>query len=179
MARQIIKQTVGQAPYFASFERLPVLIMDVEAWRTKMRRSPLAISLLFIASAFGQSQDNTPSPPNPPPTHQPHIMTWIPPDHPSPPFGSMIRKTVLVVRETCKGKDGTVWSSSGTGFIVAYHDPRLAADSMFDYLVTNRHVAECFDDDLQPREVLSVGLEVNLKDGQTSTLSLSDHGNAP
>ena len=75
------------------------------------------------------------------------------------------------------GKDQTV-EISGTGFILAYHDPRLPADQLFDYLVTNRHVAECMDDDLHPRKVLAAGLEVNLENGQTTTLFLNNHGNA-
>jgi hypothetical protein len=104
-------------------------------------------------------------------------MTWTPPEHPSPPFGSVIRKAVSVVRESCRDKDGKLWNASGTGFIVTYHDPRLVADQNFDYLVTNRHVAECMDDELRPREVLSIGLEVNMKNGQTTTLPLNEHGN--
>jgi hypothetical protein len=98
-------------------------------------------------------------------------MTWTPPEHPSPPFGSEIRKAVLVVRETCRDGDGKLWESSGTGFIVAYHDPRTREpNENFEYLVTNRHVAECMDDDVHPRQVLAVSLEVNMKNGQTATL---------
>ena len=141
-----------------------------------MRHSLLTAILLLMASAFGQSQGSTPTTQNPQ-KPQPHIMTWTPPEHPSPPFGSEIRKAVFVLRETCRDKDGNLWNSSGTGFIAAYHDPRLTPDLNFEYLVTNRHVAECFDDQLQPREVVSIGLEVNLKNGRTSTLTLSDHGN--
>jgi hypothetical protein len=141
-----------------------------------MRPFPLVISIALIASALGHAQSSSPAPQKP----APQIMTWTPPEHASPPFGSEIRKIVFVVREQCRDGDGTVWQSSGTGFIVAYHDPRLRApDENFEYLVTNRHVAECMDDDLHPREVLAVSLEVNMKNGQTATIPLNNHGNAP
>lgn len=82
------------------------------------------------------------------------------------------------MRETCRDGDGKLWESSGTGFIVAYHDPRLGqADQSFDYLVTNRHVAECMDDNLRPRQVLAVSLEANMKNGQTATLPFNEQGN--
>jgi hypothetical protein len=104
---------------------------------------------------------------------------WTPPERPVPPFGSQVRKGVVVVRESCKDQDGNVWSSSGTGFVVAYHDPRLPAGQDFDYLVTNRHVAECLDEELRPRQVLSINVQVNnLRDGSTPTLPLNEHGNA-
>ena len=143
-----------------------------------MSRFALAVSLILVASAFCQSQGNTPPPRTPPPKPAPQILTWTPPEHPMPPFGSVIRKAVSVVREKCRDDDGAIWDASGTGFIVAYHDPRLTqADGMFDYLVTNRHVAECMNDELRPREVLSVGIEVNMKNGQAAILPLNPHGN--
>jgi hypothetical protein len=128
---------------------------------------------------LGYAQEKTSAPQNPPKKSGAQILTWTPPEHPMPPFGSQIRKAVYVVRERCKDEDGKLWDSSGTGFIMAYHDPRLTeAAQNFDYLVTNRHVAECMDDDLHSRQVLAVGLEVNMKNGQTATLMLNDHGNA-
>lgn len=148
-----------------------------------MRHSPLAVALLLIASASGQSQNDAATPQNPQPTPGPKMLVWTPPDHPVPPFGSQIRKAVDVVRLICAtkdkdGKDQTV-QLSGTGFIVAYRDPRLQGDLFFDYLVTNRHVAECMDGDMHPMRVLSIALEVNLNNGQTATLSLNEHGNMP
>ena len=144
-----------------------------------MRRLSLVVSLLFVASAFGQSQGNTPAPQTPPQKPGPRILTWTPPEHPTPPFGSIIRKAVSEVRESCKDKDGRVATYAGTGFVVAYHDPRLTGDQAFDYFVTNRHVAECLDDNLHPMPVLSISVQAtNMKTGQTPTLSLNDHGNA-
>jgi hypothetical protein len=152
-----------------------------------MRRSPLVVLLSFVlvlASAFSWAQVATPSANAPntqqsPPPKQGRILTWIPPDHTYPPFGSQIRKAVLEIREQCKDKDGNVGTYAGTGFIMTYHDPRLNADQNFDYLVTNRHVAECLDDDLQPMQVLSISFEVfNRKNGETPTLTVNDHGNA-
>jgi hypothetical protein len=143
-----------------------------------MSRSPLAVWFLLITSAFCQSQGNTPPPQTPAQKPAPMILTWTPPEHPMPPFGSVIRKAVSVVREKCRDDNGAIWDASGTGFIVAYHDPRLTqADVMFDYLVTNRHVAECMNDELRPREVLSVGIEVNTKNGQDAIFPLNAHGN--
>jgi Trypsin-like peptidase domain len=144
------------------------------------RASCATFRLLFLlfAFAFALAQGNPP-PDNPAPKKpQPQILMWTPPEHPSPPFGSVLRKVVSVVRESCKDADGKIQTTSGTGFIVAYHDPRLAPDLMFDYLVTNRHVAECQDEERRPREVLSAGLQVNLTDGRTTILQLNDHGNA-
>ncbi len=144
-----------------------------------MRHSPLVVSVLLIASALAPAQTSSPAPQTPPQKPGPRIMTWTPPEHPLPPFGSEIRKAVLVVRETCRDAGGKLWQSSGTGFIVAYHDPRIGEpDQSFDYLVTNRHVAECMDEDLHPRQVLEIGIEVNVKNGQTALLVLNDHGNA-
>lgn len=144
-----------------------------------MRQFPLVVSILLAASALGQVQSTSPAPQSPPQKPIPRIMTWTPPEHPSPPFGSEIRKAVLVVRERCRSGDGKLWESSGTGFIVAYHDPRITEpERNFDYLVTNRHVAECMDDGLHPRQVLAISLEVNMKNGKTATIFLNNQGNA-
>jgi len=104
---------------------------------------------------------------------------WTPPERTVPPFGSQIRKAVSEVRESCKDRGGRVGTYAGTGFIVAYHDPRLGADQNFDYLVTNRHVADCLDDDLQPMQVLSISIQgTDMKTGQTPIFFLNEHGNA-
>ena len=153
-----------------------------------MRHSPFVVLhsfVLVLASTFNWAQVPAPATnaPNtqqsPPPRQGAQILTWIPPEHTNPPFGSQIRKAVLEIREQCKDKDGKVGTYAGTGFIMAYHDPRLNADQNFDYVVTNRHVAECLDDDLQPMQVLSISFEFfNRKNGETPTLTLNDHGNA-
>ncbi|MGA7081465.1 MAG: hypothetical protein WBQ43_14095 [Terriglobales bacterium] len=105
---------------------------------------------------------------------------WTPPEHTVAPFGSQIRKAVSELRESCKDKDGKVANYAGTGFIVAYHDPRLTVGQSFNYLVTNRHVADCLDDDLQPMQVLSISIQgTNAKTGETPIIFLNDRGNAP
>jgi hypothetical protein len=96
---------------------------------------------------------------------QQQILTWTPPEHPGPAFGTQLRKVVVVIHLSCKDTDGRLWLSSGTGFLVGYHDPRLPKDQSFDYLVTNRHVAECRDEKGLPREVQTVSLQTNFKNG--------------
>src|SRR5579863_1332094 len=102
-----------------------------------MRHSPLVVLLSFLpflASAASLAQvrlpsaDGPSSQQSPPPKQGGRILTWTPPDHTYPPFGSQIRKAVLEIREQCKDKDGNVGTYAGTGFIMVYHDPRLHAD---------------------------------------------------
>ncbi|MGB8064496.1 MAG: hypothetical protein WCF26_21585 [Candidatus Sulfotelmatobacter sp.] len=152
-----------------------------------MRHSPLVVLfVLILASNLGQAQNSSPPQSNAPSTQQSappkqggRILTWTPPEQTFPPFGSQIRKAVSEIRMLCKGKDGKVRTYAGTGFIVAYHDPRLNAEQNFDYLVTNRHVAECLDDDLKPMEVQSTSFQLtNGSNGQTPILTLSERGNA-
>jgi hypothetical protein len=47
----------------------------------------------------------------------------------------------------------------------------LPKDSAFDYLVTNRHMIECWDDQQHPRDVTSLVIRVNTKDGSSRKLS--------
>jgi hypothetical protein len=82
---------------------------------------------------------------------------------------------VMVIESTCK-----VGASSekfvGTGFVVGDQDPRLPKGSHFDYLVTNRHVAECWDENGKARDVQAVDLRINLKDGSSTTERMSAAG---
>lgn len=87
-----------------------------------------------------------------------------------------IRKTVVFIRMLCT-KDGKDYDVRGTGFWVGYPDERLKG-RQFTYLVTNRHVAECWDDDTaKPMKVRAVWLRLNLKNGPSSELALSQTGN--
>src|SRR5208337_5227862 len=101
-----------------------------------MRPSPFVIFLLLTASAFGQgnasAQAQSPAQSSSPQKPAPRILMWTPPERTVPPFGSQIRKAVSEVRESCKDRGGRVGTYAGTGFIVAYHDPRLGADQNFD-----------------------------------------------
>ena len=70
------------------------------------------------------------------------IATIDVPDHPPRPFPTQLRKVVVLIQAVCKTDDKRLVVESGTGFIVGY-SPSTAARKSFDYLVTNRHVAEC------------------------------------
>ena len=65
---------------------------------------------------------------------------------------------------------------AGTGFLVAYLDPRLPKGTFFEYLVTNRHVAECWDELNHPRTVQSLMIRVNAKDGSSRKLVANTKG---
>jgi hypothetical protein len=104
------------------------------------------------------------------------LLTWTPPEHPGPPFGTQLRKVVVVIHLSCKDTDGKLWLSSGTGFVVGYHDPRLPKEQHFDYLVTNRHVAECRDEKGLPREVQTVSLQTNFKNGTSADQLANGNG---
>ncbi len=88
-----------------------------------------------------------------------------------------IRKTVSFIKMTCTSGDKTV-ELSGTGFFVSYPDHRLGEKGIFSYLVTNRHLAECWDDDRRPRPVQKVDLTLNLKVGNSQHV-VNDSGNVP
>jgi len=72
------------------------------------------------------------------------IATIDVPDHPPPPLPTQLRKVVVLIQAVCKTDDKRLVVESGTGFIVGY-SPSTATGKSFDYLVTNRHVAECWE----------------------------------
>jgi S1-C subfamily serine protease len=88
------------------------------------------------------------------------------PDPSVPPFGVILKRSVVNVELQCKEGNSSV-SGGGTGFVVAYTDPRLPKDQFFAYLVTNRHVAECWDEHNHPREIQALKIRVNAKDGSS------------
>ena len=128
-----------------------------------MRRSSLVFGLLALSCVLLTAQD------------EPHIVTMTFPKHPDPPFATQLRKMVMVIESTCK-VGATSEKFVGTGFVVADQDPRLPKDTHFDYLVTNRHVAECWDENGKARDVLAVDLRINLKDGGSETARLNRTG---
>jgi hypothetical protein len=71
----------------------------------------------------------------------------------------------------------------GTGFFVSYPEPRLGKDQSFVYLVTNRHVALCWDDSGAPMIVESVSIRLNQRNGTNDEsavdLQLGPGGNLP
>lgn len=92
------------------------------------------------------------------------------------PVERQIRKTVTFITLACLSGNVPI-RAQGTGFFVSVADSRLAANQQFTYLVTNRHVAMCWDNQRNPMQVQSVTIGLNLKDG--SSRDLSAVGNLP
>lgn len=93
-----------------------------------------------------------------------------------------IRKSVAFIKLTCT-KANTTYEVRGTGFFVNYPDARTGNPFGFGYLVTNRHVALCWDDAGLPMHVTSVAVSLNLKspdDGRfVKEVILNATGNIP
>jgi hypothetical protein len=93
-----------------------------------------------------------------------------------------IRKSVTFIKLTCR--DGAQqFEVRGTGFFVYYPDPRLGTDRGFVYLVTNRHVAMCWNESGQPMQVENISLTLNRKQAVGGNLAqegfLNPFGNVP
>ncbi len=93
-------------------------------------------------------------------------------------FGTRIKQTVAIVQLTCRNGNKTE-EIAGTGFFVLYPDDRLGPSGSFIYLITNRHVAFCWDEQRNPLRVESVGVRINLVDGTSKVLENEAHGNFP
>jgi hypothetical protein len=97
------------------------------------------------------------------------------------PLMVQVRKSVAFIKLSCN-KGSKAYESRGTGFFVSFQDSRLP-NVLFMYLVTNRHVAMCWDARGTPMHVKSVAMSVNLKEPQggkyLKEITLSDKGNAP
>lgn len=92
------------------------------------------------------------------------------------PIERQVRKTVAFLTLSClRGNIPT--GVQGTGFFVQVADSRLPANMGFNYLVTNRHVAMCWDEQNNPMPVRAVAIRMNLKDG--SSQELVRQGNLP
>jgi S1-C subfamily serine protease len=102
------------------------------------------------------------------------LLTFKRPDPSVPPFAVTLKKSVLDIEVTCKEGQALI-GGAGTAFLVAVGDPRLPKNSYFHYLVTNRHVAECWDAENHPREVTTLFLRVNIKDGSSRKLPADAH----
>jgi len=102
------------------------------------------------------------------------------PSQPPKPFMAQLKETVVVIKLECQA-GGKAFHASGTGFFVLVPDGRMGPEkgAGFSYLVTNRHVAECWDHLQRPMEVKSVSIRFNLLDGSSSTGPLSERGNVP
>ena len=94
---------------------------------------------------------------------------------PEPPERQM-RKTVAFLTLGCLSGNIQV-RAQGTGFFLNVADSRLPANRSFGYLVTNRHVAMCWDNENNPMQVRSVAIRVNLKNGSSQEFTFV--GNLP
>jgi S1-C subfamily serine protease len=97
------------------------------------------------------------------------ILTMNKPDPNVPPLGVQLKRAVVNIELKCKAGDKLV-SSSGTGFLVGVTDPRLQKGQSFQYLVTNRHVAQCWDENNNPMVIQSEKIRFNTKDGSSRWL---------
>jgi len=95
---------------------------------------------------------------------------------------TQVRKSVVFLQLKCR-KGNQEYDVRGTGFFVSYPGPRLGNDWQFIYLVTNRHVALCWDDSGAPMTVESISIRLNRRNGTDDDsavdLPLSAGGNAP
>jgi hypothetical protein len=117
------------------------------------------ILLMFVAVVQGQAQEAL---------QQPQLAI------------DRIRKTVTFIRLNCS-KGNQVHDVRGTAFFVVYPEKRLGEKAGFGYLVTNRHVALCWDDEGRAMKVNSVKLWLNRRhpsDGRFSQeVVLNPNGN--
>jgi S1-C subfamily serine protease len=85
------------------------------------------------------------------------------------PFPVQLKKSVVNIELQCTDGNQSV-SGAGTGFVVGYIDSRLPKGTFFAYLVTNRHVAECWDEKNHSRPVQTLMIRVNTKDGSSKRI---------
>src|SRR5580692_8905139 len=90
---------------------------------------------LALAPALVCAQNNPPIP-----------LQQKTPTAPTEPAERQIRKAVAFITMHCLRGAQPV-TAQGTGFFIGVADSRLPTDRVFVYLVTNRHVAMCWDDD--------------------------------
>ena len=80
----------------------------------------------------------------------------------------------MVITLSCQVGNG---AESGTGFFVAIPVP--PRQQSFVYLVTNRHVAECWDPEHHAHPVTSIRVLANTTNGSVTTALENTNGNAP
>ena len=114
----------------------------------------------------------TPTQPTAPPTSPSASTTTLP--------ITQIRKTVVFLQLRCRDGDQE-YDARGTGFFVGYQDTRLGKGREFNYLVTNRHVALCWNGPGHPMQVENIQMSMNRREGDTGLSVeqgfLSAHGN--
>src|SRR5271170_3642552 len=79
--------------------------------------------------------------------------------------GVLLKKSTVQIEVHCE-HGNKVEPYGATGFLVGYPDSRLPNGTFFRYLVTNRHVAECWDDqNHRPQHIYVITARFNLHDG--------------
>jgi hypothetical protein len=124
---------------------------------------------MMVSASFGQTQKTGGM-----------LLSYTPPDPTSAVPGEIARKLPLQISMSCK-PDGQALPEpfAGTGFLVSIDVPAPAEKgTAFYYLVTNRHVAECWDETNRPQEVVSIAVRMNTLDHGAVILPLSNAGNA-
>ncbi len=130
-------------------------------------RVPLTVFTLLILAFAPSWADAQSKPPEP--------LAQTTPTAPPEPVERLFRRTVVFITMHCIRGAQPV-TAQGTGFITSSVDSRLPGRE-FHSLVTNRHVAMCWDDDRTPLLVQSVSIRVNLKDGPSVEIPVA--GNLP
>ena len=119
-----------------------------------MPRAVFAFLILALVSNWASAQNKPP---------EPFAQTTSPTSQ-EPPERTVRRMVVFITMHCLRGFQEV--NSQGTGFFVSLKDSRLP-DTEFEYLVTNRHVAMCWDNNRNPLPVQSVSIRVNRRDGRS------------
>lgn len=131
-----------------------------------MRRAlPLTLFAASIATALVSQETKRPA----------QLLTYTAPDPASPVPGETLRKLSVQVELLCK-VDGLAQSFTGTGFLVGIEVPPAEQHRSFQYLVTNRHVAECWDEKNHPQEVISTNVRMNTQNEGAVIFPLNGFG---
>lgn len=175
-----------------------MLTLELKAARSLSLASLLAAALFSGAPAFGQAPDKS-SQPSTAKSAQSQL-----------PFPSQLKKTVVFIEADCEPSAAELdtlsadehrkWllhlesqmqpdilakiqhAHSGTGFLVAVEDERLAQTARFLYLVTNRHVAQPGIEDGTPCSVRDYKLSMNVHlsaSGEEDVLNVRSLGPQP
>jgi hypothetical protein len=126
-------------------------------------RVPSAVFTLLIlafAPSWVSAQGKPPDP-----------LAQTTPTTPPEPAERSVKKAVVFITMHCLRGAQPV-TARGTGFFASSLDNRVPG-STFIYLVTNRHVAMCWDDNRTPMPVQSVSIRMNRRDGSSVEIPIA------